>query len=704
LISSATINVEIINVFYKNNAIDSIIATESFKGYDEASDCGGNCFGEGEYQIFFGDDANEVQRTSLKKPIIILDGFDPGDTRKIDNGSGSIVDLIDNQGNEANMNEFKKAGFDVVILNFPNYPIRTENKSVFNPTTNQYVTISTDIYRDGGADYIERNANVLKALITKLNGKLVTNGSTEKLKIIGPSMGGLISRVALTQMEQANQNHNTDIWVSFDSPHLGANIPVGLQYFFNYMELDQVEMLKTPAARQMLLTQVVEQTYTTRNTFNNLLNTLGFPSNTTRNLALVNGSINGTRQGAPKTTMLDVDVKIVKTILGSLGRYKIKTFATHDGGRHKIFERYKRALFFKNTHAAYLIDNTGKGSLDNSPGGTYDMKNEFESFLGTELPLTNSNAGIAVNSYLNVTDQPARWLVDAIVQLILLRTNSSIYLDIKQGSPAFIPTKSSLAFSGSNKLWHENIGNRDLVCTNETPFDNYFAPIENEPHITLNSKNIAWILKEFNGITPNPTVYFPNNLTINGDVTIYFNKTNAYTINIPSCSATTTWAVSSGLQIISQSNNTINVAPISSTFTGAGYITATINGVTNELFKSVWIGTPPNNNTLAIKKIAGYEIYSQQWTKLNASFPVPSVLLIDSNIQAPFTFEWNVPNSYIKTNLDTSIIDVKPYYSGQINIGARAKNSCGCTNWSYQLFNVLPAPGSGGGPILPVQQ
>ena len=643
MISSATINVEIINVFYKNNAIDSIIATESFKGYDEASDCGGNCFGEGEYQIFFGDDANEVQRTSLKKPIIILDGFDPGDTRKIDNGSGSIVDLIDNQGNEANMNEFKKAGFDVVILNFPNYPIRTENKSVFNPTTNQYVTISTDIYRDGGADYIERNANVLKALITKLNGKLVTNGSTEKLKIIGPSMGGLISRVALTQMEQANQNHNTDIWVSFDSPHLGANIPVGLQYFFNYMELDQVEMLKTPAARQMLLTQVVEQTYTTRNTFNNLLNTLGFPSNTTRNLALVNGSINGTRQGAPKTTMLDVDVKIVKTILGSLGRYKIKTFATHDGGRHKIFERYKRALFFKNTHAAYLIDNTGKGSLDNSPGGTYDMKNEFESFLGTELPLTNSNAGIAVNSYLNVTDQPARWLVDAIVQLILLRTNSSIYLDIKQGSPAFIPTKSSLAFSGSNKLWHENIGNRDLVCTNETPFDNYFAPIENEPHITLNSKNIAWILKEFNGITPNPTVYFPNNLTINGDVTIYFNKTNAYTINIPSCSATTTWAVSSGLQIISQSNNTINVAPISSTFTGAGYITATINGVTNELFKSVWIGTPPNNNTLAIKKIAGYEIYSQQWTKLKASFPVPSVLLIDSNIQAPFTFEWNVP-------------------------------------------------------------
>ena len=83
---------------------------------------------------------------------------------------------------------------------------------------------------------------------------------------------------------------------------------------------------------------------------------------------------------------------------------------------------------------------------------------------------------------------------------------------------------------------------------------------------------------------------------------------------------------------------------------------------------------------------------------------MPSVLLIDSNIQAPFTFEWNVPNSYIKTNLDTSIIDVKPYYSGQINIGARAKNSCGCTNWSYQLFNVLPAPGSGGGPIFPVQQ
>ena len=45
--------------------------------------------------------------------------------------------------------------------------------------------------------------------------------------------------------------------------------------------------------------------------------------------------------------MLDLDVELVKTFLGSAGRYKIETFASHNGGRNKIFERYKRFLFFK---------------------------------------------------------------------------------------------------------------------------------------------------------------------------------------------------------------------------------------------------------------------------------------------------------------------------------------------------------------------
>ena len=60
------------------NTTVKIRATEPFRGYDEPEDCDGDCYGEGEYQVFLGKN-----NSSLKKPVIILDGFDPGDLRKI---------------------------------------------------------------------------------------------------------------------------------------------------------------------------------------------------------------------------------------------------------------------------------------------------------------------------------------------------------------------------------------------------------------------------------------------------------------------------------------------------------------------------------------------------------------------------------------------------------------------------------------------
>lgn len=183
LVSNAKIPINIIYVAYKSNTT-TIDATEPFQGYDEPTDCNGNCFGKGEYKVFLGQN-----HTKLVKPLIILDGFDPGDVRKISDGDGSIISLIDNNDTEENMDKFRAEGFDVVILNFPKYEIADESFTFWHPFANQNITVTNKIYRDGGADYIERNANVLKALINKLNGEIATNGSTEKLKIIGPSMG-----------------------------------------------------------------------------------------------------------------------------------------------------------------------------------------------------------------------------------------------------------------------------------------------------------------------------------------------------------------------------------------------------------------------------------------------------------------------------------------------------------------------------------
>src|SRR5690606_16835698 len=85
---------------------------------------------------------------------------------------------------------------------------------------------------DGGADYIERNALSLVTLIETINAQKV---GSEKNVLIGPSMGGLITRYALKYMENNNLDHDSRLWISVDSPHNGANVAMSVQYLVNYL-------------------------------------------------------------------------------------------------------------------------------------------------------------------------------------------------------------------------------------------------------------------------------------------------------------------------------------------------------------------------------------------------------------------------------------------------------------------------------------
>ena len=163
----------------------------SFQGYDESI----ATKGKGDVTVYHSK-LNNCDGI-IRKPIIILDGFDPGDKQI---GTKLYDDYLNNKDKGALGDSLRNRGYDVFILNFPVYDINGHS-------------------RDGGADYIERNARVLMALIDTVN--FMKQGN-EKLVIIGPSMGGLISRYALAYMEQHNMLHQTRLWVSFDTPHKGA--------------------------------------------------------------------------------------------------------------------------------------------------------------------------------------------------------------------------------------------------------------------------------------------------------------------------------------------------------------------------------------------------------------------------------------------------------------------------------------------------
>ena len=279
---------------------ETLVATIAYQGYDETQ----AYFGQGEYELFL-----DTMDGLLDKPIVVLDGFDPGNTRGISDIYASL-----SFGGENLADILRSEGFDIVILNAPNYT--TDGKLI-----------------DGGSDYIQRNAMVLIALIQQLNSQKEGN---EELVVLGPSMGGLIGRYALAYMEENSLEAETRLFISLDAPHRGANIPIGLQYVINYfveMVGDDTtqqlvnQLLDSPASKEMLVDHLYGHLLTGstyeqdpskllpagapgfRNEFQAELDALGFPSNV-RNVAIINGDGNGTTIGNPGMTIIDTTLPI----------------------------------------------------------------------------------------------------------------------------------------------------------------------------------------------------------------------------------------------------------------------------------------------------------------------------------------------------------------------------------------------------------
>jgi len=259
----------------KSSSTFSILSlkTASYNANFNISGAWGGASATGTAYVLYGCGNNN----QLRKPIIVSDGFDPSDERHFN----EIYGLM----NKANLIEKLIAeGFDVIILDY-----------------------------NSGADYIQRNAQVLISTINNLNTQLATNGSNAQLVVIGPSMAGLISRYALSYMEQNNMNHNTGLYISFDSPHLGANVPLGDQYWLDFFAqvggsqgaADGRAILNTTAAQQMLIYH--SSTFPYQNSLRtNLINDpyFSFPT-MCRKVAFSNGStINSNRHFVPSTQII----------------------------------------------------------------------------------------------------------------------------------------------------------------------------------------------------------------------------------------------------------------------------------------------------------------------------------------------------------------------------------------------------------------
>ena len=346
-----------------------------------------------------------------------------------------------NYGGQNLADELRDLGYDIVILNAPNY--------------------ITDGYEiSGGGDFIQRNAMVLIALIQEINAQKVGN---EELVVLGPSMGGLISRYALAYMEQEELEHETRLFLSFDSPHRGANIPISLQYLINYFAVvggDPIAqatvdfVLNSPAAKQMLIDHLsghllsgsdVEQDPNLllpigapnfRDEFQQELDLLGFPSEV-RNVTMINGAVDGTTIGSPGMEVVNTSIAI-----DGLTDLEIALYFTPEAGQN-ITVTEVRTLFIGIPILTFSADaespNTSDG-VDSAPGGT-----------------GNISAALAGGGGNPILQE----FIDAL----------------NQDEYSFIPTMSALAIETNN--WH---GTADLSAS---PFDNIEASTINSSHVSL---------------------------------------------------------------------------------------------------------------------------------------------------------------------------------------------------------------------------
>ncbi len=144
---------------------------------------------------------------NLQKPLIWVEGFNPKALTDFNSDYNldpayMITILEDNLIEDKNLLKYcEEEGYDLVYVDF----------------------------EDGG-DWIQKNAYTVQEVIRWANAEKAANGSTEQNVVIGESMGGIIAKYALSKMETASEDHDVSVYMSLDSPHLGANIPIAAQY------------------------------------------------------------------------------------------------------------------------------------------------------------------------------------------------------------------------------------------------------------------------------------------------------------------------------------------------------------------------------------------------------------------------------------------------------------------------------------------
>lgn len=528
---------------------------------------------------------------TLRKPLIVIEGYDVSAIAPDIQDSYGYVDFIGALAEaktstwDFNHQLDDVAGYDLVFVTYKN-----------------------------GTDDIRSNAALVQDVITRVNALKVPNGNNGNLMeqnvVMGLSMSGLCARYALAQMTKANLPTQTRLLITHDSPHHGANVPLGLQYFiqmmggfklFGYTVTDiypqyneAVNLLNAPATQQLLVYRATTANNFVTNTFldGDYRNMVTFapngPQPTYRFIATSLGNECGHPLFAPGKTFLNLGAGVGAGITAGFFLFRLpiityklaaeaEAYALPSSGVAKIARLYtinNLKLFGLINIFKQLYNNTAYSSgtqlpIDGVPGST-----SFPSFNRINLSL-QFNLGWIFGGYFNAYAynqgvSPSFTFVSTVSALDVAPVTTSAFADkyVNGTNQGFPSTSATYVAQETNT-----------------------AGTSNNVHIRFTARNANWMFNEMENLpnTLNCSSECSNAYYIKGDS--YFCTNGIYSVPGLSGNTNITWSASPSIVSFAPGNTpqtTVSKQSDGNTTLTANIITC--SGGSATLTKSVSVG------------------------------------------------------------------------------------------------------------------
>ncbi len=512
---------------------------------------------------------------TLRKPLIVVEGYDV---------SNILPDLQSNY----NVSYFIDALDDAIV---PGWNFNDQLDDIAG-----YDLVFIDF--NDGTDDIIRNAAVVQEVINRVNTNKVNDARFGNIRqqnvVLGLSMGGLCARYALANMTKNFTSIPTEtrLLITHDSPHRGANVPLGAQYLIRmvggaelfgtnvrdiFPEYDNVvSLLDEPATQQMLIYRSLTTTTMAANTFLDAdyrsMITFGSsgPQPSYRFIAASNGSECAHALFSPGANLLNINsdgflffFPIVSYRLQTIATFNAlpNTGSTGEIAHFKLNSKFK--LFGLITISKDYYNNTAYApgsqlAIDGVPGG--------------QNPLAGNNIEIPNFSFFA-----------PIPDIFNFWGYVSVHTS---GTPAdftFVPLGSALDVSPftSNVFTQKYVDgfNAEYPSSSETFIaQETSGSLTNNTHIRFTARNSLWMYDEMENISNTENCSSecsPNtNFSISGDAS-FCTTSNPYTIpNLPT-GATVTWSVSPG-SIVSMTNGNTPQVTVNTINSGIFNLTANV--------------------------------------------------------------------------------------------------------------------------------